>query len=92
MREVNVFHDAEAAHQIIAQHRAVGHLRLADDILRPRLVKKKVVNDAGPPSRHSMFATETGVAHEGVSAAVKVTCIGVDAEVILLLKKSADVF
>lgn len=91
MRQVHILHDTKPTHQVITQYRAVGHLGLANDELCSRLIQEEVVNDTRPPGRDSVLAAETCVAYEGMSPTVKVTCIGVDTEVVLLRIISANI-
>lgn len=72
VRQVDELVQAETMDEVIRQHRAVGELGLADDVVGARVVEEEVVHQARPPGRDAVRPPVAHVAHQRVAAAVVV--------------------
>lgn len=84
VRQIDKVLDAKAVDEVVHDDSRVGVLGLAHDMHGARVIEEEVMHQAAPPGSHTMRATESNIAHEGVTAAVKVAGIVVAAETVLL--------
>lgn len=84
MSQIHILANRQPLRILIRQNRPPRSLGFADDISRPRLVKKTVMDARRVPRVDALRAAERCVAHERVPAAVVVACIVMRAEVIFL--------
>lgn len=70
MAQIDIFPNRQSLAILITEDRATSGFRLADDVGGAWIVEEAVVDAGGVPGVYAFGAAESGVAYEGVAAAV----------------------
>ena len=87
MGKVDKLVEAEAVHEVVGEHGAVGPFGLTHHLRRARVIQEQVVHQARPPRRHSVRAPEPHLSNQRVPAPIEVARIVVRTKSVLLSKE-----